>query len=255
PGWLELREPADIEARDDTLLEPLRTHLPAGPLVIRDLGCGTGANLRWLSGMLPGPQQWILHDRDPQLLARAAGGAAGAAAAETRLGDFTALRAADLAGTSLVTASAVLDILTGPELARLARAVAAAAVPALFTLTVAGEVDLAPAEPLDAPVAAAFNRHQHRGGRLGPDAATTAADALRAGGCTVHSGRSPWRLGPAHRGLAAQWLRGWCAAAAEEQPGLELDGYLRRRLDTCAAGNLRVIVHHVDLLALPGGVR
>jgi hypothetical protein len=30
-----------------------------------------------------------------------------------------------------------------------------------------------------------------------------------------------------------------------------VDAYLSRRLDTCAAGELRVEVDHVDLLALP----
>lgn len=249
PGWLELREPADAEARDAALLEPLRDHLPAGPLVIRDLGCGTGSNRRWLAPRLPSPQRWIMHDRDPELLARAAADGE----CETRLGDFTTLRADDLAETSLITASAVLDVLTEPQVDRLMRVIAEASVPALFTLTVAGEVELAPSDRLDAEVADAFNQHQHRGGRLGPDAVTVAADALHAGGCTVLSGRSPWRLGAAHRELTAQWLHGWCAAAAEELPGLALDEYLQRRVDAVEAGTLRVVVQHVDLLALPGG--
>lgn len=246
--WLALREPADAEARDASLLE--RLHLPSNP-VIRDLGCGTGANRRWLAPRLPDGQHWILHDVDPELLARAA-----QPGDETVLGDITTLRAADLAGTSLVTASALLDILTEPEVERLARAIAGAAVPALLAMTVAGRIDLAPSEPLDALLVAAFNRHQHRGGRLGPDAATVLADALQAAGCAVHRGASPWQLGAAHRELAAEWLHGWCAAAAEVDPGLRpAADYLPRRLAQLAAGELRVAVHHVDLLVLPGGVR
>ena len=44
------------------------------PLVVRDLGCGTGSLGRWLAPQLPGPQSWVLHDRDADLLARAEAG-------------------------------------------------------------------------------------------------------------------------------------------------------------------------------------
>ena len=42
------------------------------PLVIRDLGCGTGSLGRWLAPRLPVPQTWILTDRDHDLLEIAA---------------------------------------------------------------------------------------------------------------------------------------------------------------------------------------
>ena len=75
PAWLALRESADAAARATELLDPLR---PAAwpyrrrPVVIRDLGCGTGSHGPLAAPRLPGPQHWILHDRDPELLARAA---------------------------------------------------------------------------------------------------------------------------------------------------------------------------------------
>ncbi len=54
--------------------------------------------------------------------------------------------------------------------------------------------------------------------------------------------------------LTEEWLRGWVAAACEQQPDLAAHAadYLRRRLDACAAGELRVVVGHLDVLALPG---
>lgn len=76
PQWLELREVADAAARAPELLEPLRKRFEeteAGELVIRDLGCGTGSMCRWLAHRLGGPQHWILHDHDADLLERAAG--------------------------------------------------------------------------------------------------------------------------------------------------------------------------------------
>ncbi len=46
---------------------------------------------------------------------------------------------------------------------------------------------------------------------------------------------------------------GWVGAAVEEQPGLRerAERYLDERLAACAAGELQVVVHHSDLLALP----
>ena len=121
--WLDLREPADAAARNPELVQHLRRHLPStGCLVIHDLGCGTGSMGRWLAPLLPGPQHWVLHDRDEDLLDVAAAEPPGPAAdgarvsVETRPSDVTRLRPGDLADASLVTASALLDLLTRDEL-------------------------------------------------------------------------------------------------------------------------------------------
>src|SRR4051812_21451560 len=185
--WLALREPADAAARAADLAECLGRHLPAtGRWVIHDLGCGTGAMGRWLAPLLPGPQHWILHDRDADLLHVAAADVPGPAAddasvvVETRRSDITRLRPDDLADATLITASALLDLMTVDELAGLMDVCAAPGCPVLLTLSVAGRVDLSPADPLDSRVAAAFDAHQRRmtvGGRLlGPDAVTAAVD-------------------------------------------------------------------------------
>lgn len=263
-GWLGLREGADAEARSPELLGPLGRFL-AGVRrpVIRDLGCGTGSLGRWLAPRLPGAQHWILQDRDPELLAHAAATMAHRAAdgapvtVETLCLDVTAMTAADLAGTSLVAGSALLDLLTGDEVDRIAAACIGAGCPALFTLSVTGQVELTPADPLDAEIAAAFDAHQRRrtGGRrlLGPDAARAAAMAFARHGAEVLTRPSPWRLGPDRAELAARWLRGWVDAAVEHRPELATpaEGYLRDRLSLAAAGGLRVVVGHGDLLAYP----
>lgn len=264
PGWLAARERADADARSAELLAPLRTHLAAAsggaePLVIRDLGCGTGSMGRWLARRLRGPQHWILADRDPDLLALARADMPGTAAdgaavtAETRAGELAELRAADLAGTSLVTASALLDLLTAGEVGALAGAITDARCPALLALSVAGRVDIAPADPLDTAVNTAFNDHQRRDRRLGPEAAASATVVFERHGACVRTRASPWRLGPDQAGLTEAWLRGWVAAACEQRPDLapQAAPYLNRRLDACADGELDVVVHHTDLLALP----
>ncbi|MGC9495631.1 SAM-dependent methyltransferase [Streptomyces sp. WG7] len=263
PEWLRLREPADAAARARGLLDPLRIRLAGLPgradgLVVHDVGCGTGSMGRWLAPLLDGAQHWVLHDRDPYLLHFAAVAAPRSAAdgsrvtVETRRGDLARLTPDALTGAALVTASALLDVLTTEEVGTLAAVCASAGCAALLTLSVAGRVDLTPAHPLDAEIAEAFNDHQRRTGLLGPDAVTAATAAFAAHGATVRTRPSPWRLGPGEAALTDQWLRGWVGAAVEQRPELRerAPRYLDERLASRAAGELRVVVHHTDLLAL-----
>jgi trans-aconitate methyltransferase len=252
--WLALREPADAAARSAELAD----RLPVRPsLVVHDLGSGTGSMVRWLAPRLraraAGPQHWVLHDRDADLLAAAAADLPPGVDAETRVGDLTRLAVADLAGASLVTASALLDMLTADEIDRVVAA--CAGVPTLLTLTVVGAVGLDPPDPLDAAVAAAFDAHQRRTahGRTlaGPDAVDAAVTAFRNRGIAVDVRETPWELasGP----LLEAWFTGWVGAAAEQDPDLsaQLSRYVAARREQLAAGRLLARVGHRDLLA-PG---
>ena len=246
PDWLLLREPADAAARSAELVERLRRRLAkAGPLLIHDLGGGSGAMGRWLA-----PQHWVVHDRDESLLDLAAADPpdSPAVTVEARRSDITRLTPHDLAGASLITASALLDLLTAEGLVRMLRVCTGR--PMLLTLTVVGRVILNPADPLDARIGAAFNAHQRRGGLLGPDAVATAVKEL---GAEVLVRPSPWRLDAAHPDLTAEWFGGWVAAACEQDPALaaEAGAYRDRRLAQAAAGELAVTVDHADLLVLP----
>ena len=252
PEWLRLREPADAAARSAELAERLRLQLAAaGRLVIHDLGGGSGAMGRWLAPRLPGPQHWVVHDRDEDLLELAVAQPPAAATVEGRRSDITLLTRDALAGASLVTASALLDLLTAEELARMLAACAGC--PMLLALTVAGRVTLTPAEPLDAPMNAAFNAHQRRDGKLGPGAVAAAVGALRGTGAEVVVRPSPWQLDAGRTDLTAEWLDGWVAAVCEQEPALaaEAGAYRDRRLAQASAGQLEVTVGHADLLVLP----
>ena len=261
--WLALREPADAAARAPDLVDELRRRLPAtASKVIHDLGCGTGAMGRWLAPLLPGPQHWVVHDRDRDLLKLAAenpGPAADGAAVtvEAKQSDITRLHPGDLAGATLITASALLDMLTENELAGLVAVCAGAGCPTLLTVSVVGRVEVTPADPLDHRVAAAFDAHQRRtterGRLLGPDAVAMAVEKFGRLGAEVVVRPSPWRLGALQADLAAEWFTEWVEAAREQQPELaaETDGYTHRRLAKARAGQLAVTVHHADLLVLP----
>jgi hypothetical protein len=118
-------------------------------------------------------------------------------------------------------------------------------------------VQLLPADPLDARVAAAFDAHQRRptprGRLLGPDAVEAAAEGFRRLGAEVVVRPSPWQLGATESNLASKWLSGWLDAACAQEPALipAADLYRSRRLREAAAGALSVTVGHADLLVLP----
>ncbi len=262
--WLSLREPADAQARSVDLVERVRRWLlPDRPTVIHDLGCGTGSMGRWLAPQLSGRQHWVLYDREPGLLSVADSGLPTIGTggeqiwSETRLADITRLDDGRLDGASLITASALLDMLTADELDRVVTACLRAGCPVLLTLSVTGQVELAPPDPLDAAIVDAFNAHQRRrtdsGTLLGPDAVAMAAEAFRRAGATVIGRDSPWRLDASHAPLLAEWFAGWVRAACEQDPSLTAvaTDYAGRRAAEAADGALRATVWHRDLLVLP----
>ena len=177
--WLRLREPVDAAARASELVEKVRSCLPThGGATIHDLGCGTGSMARWLAVRLPGPQHWVMYDRDDELLTLAAADPPDRASdgtpvtMEARRRDITRMELVELAGAALITASALLDVMTAAELERLVAICAGADCPVLIALSVTGRVEITPAEPFDQSVTDAFNAHQRRttsvGKLLGP---------------------------------------------------------------------------------------
>ncbi len=265
PEWLVRRESADAVARSTELAERLARHLPAtGDLVIHDLGGGSGAMGRWLAPRLSGPQHWVVHDRDADLLDLAVAAAPGPAAdgaavtIQARMSDITRLTPDDLAGADLIVASALLDILSTNELRGILDVwTGIERCPLLLALTVVGRVVLTPADPLDARIGAAFNTHQRRtttaGRLLGPDAVAAAVEQLRTTGAEVIVAPSPWTLDATRADLTGEWLHGWVAAACAQTPALAVQAgaYRDVRLAQAAAGELAVTVDHADLLVLP----
>lgn len=255
--WLTLREGADAAARSRRLARRAARLVPT-PAIVHDLGSGTGSMMRWLAPHLAAGQTWVLHDWNAALLEHAAADPPDRiAAVRTRVGHLEHLRADDVDGASLVVTSALLDVLSAAEVEAIVGACVAVGAPALFALSVDGEVALDPVDPGDRLFASSFNDHQRRLADdrrlLGPDAVAVAAGLFRQAGWTVRTDASPWRLGAREPELIAQWLDGWLAAAVEERPALKewAEEYARTRAAQLAAGRLRVDVHHRDLLAWP----
>jgi hypothetical protein len=262
PDWLLLRAKVDDRSRSAQLAREAAALLPPGRQVIHDLGSGSGAMMRWLAPLLPGPQRWVLHDadaailehRDPEPVIDASGLPV---ISRTSVEPLADLDTSAIADATLVVASALLDVITFAEARAIVDACIDLRVPVLFSLTVAGRVEFDPADEVDGLFASAFDAHQRReaDGRrlLGPDAAGVVAGLLMDEGWRVRRASTPWDLTPDDGDLIAEWLDGWLDAAVEQQPDLggPADKYRARRQAQVAAGDLRVTVHHEDVLAWP----
>jgi len=308
--WLSLRTAADSRARADDLVRRAGL-VPGGaaerPLPVLDLGCGTGANLRHLAPLLGDAgardQHWTCVDRDDALLARlpercgawaveiglAASKRAGALLIDAG-GWRCRVRALslDLAAerlrlpmptAGLVSASALLDLVSAAWLDALLAACHAERCALLFALSYDGRCRLTPAHADDAFVVDRVNRHQRSdkgfGPALGPDAAGHAAARCAALGYRVDSAASDWHLEPGDAALQLALVDGWRQAAMtpgsprgdadsvaagrrsyraegpREDVRRRIDAWHRARRDWIARGRSRILVGHRDLVATP----
>jgi SAM-dependent methyltransferase len=261
--WLALREPYDGRARNRDVLESVVAAAAGEEVAVVDLACGTGSTLRALAPRLPARQDWRLVDNDLSLLARAAAGRAipGIAVIRVPVDLARDLEAALDGRVNLVTASALLDLVSAEWLDRLVVEVAARRLSFYAALTYDGRVTFDPTDPLDAAVIAAVNRHQQTdkgfGPALGPDAAAAAIARFQATDYAVVHGRSDWRLTPRDHDIQRDMLAGW-AGAAREIGAVSLPdaaAWLTRRRDLLAAGRSIVTVGHVDIFARPIATR
>lgn len=254
-GWLSLREKADAAARSRPLTAAIVAVLRRRrPLRIVDLGTGTGSNVRFLAPLLPQPQEWLVVDRDAALLdelRRRSG-----AAIEAREANLGTLPADLFAGRDLVTASALLDLVSERWLVSLADGCRHVGAAALFALTYNGVSRCTPEEPEDDLVRSLLNQHQRQndkgfGRAAGPDAVDAADRAFTAAGYRVQRAPSDWVLEPSDRELQRELIRGWLDAAAEIAPDRRsaIEDWALRRIRHLDAGRSRIVVGHEDLAA------
>ncbi|MDM7457984.1 MAG: class I SAM-dependent methyltransferase [Paracoccus sp. (in: a-proteobacteria)] len=260
--WLALREPADLAARDPGLLAAAARIAGPDPVIL-DLGCGTGSTLRAISPCLPDHARWHLVDIDPALLALAADAAPGRST--TYQLDLRDLDSLPLKEVTLVTASALLDLLPASWITAFAARLARAGLPFYAALSYDGDMSWQPDLPDDAAVTRAFNAHQRRdkglGPALGPDAALTATRVLEQAGLAVRTAPSPWRIRADQNMLHAELVAGIARAAAEQdRRSDEIEGtcgHGAHWISAWARDRARLpetglcTIGHQDLLAVP----
>jgi hypothetical protein len=231
---------------------------------------------------LPGRQRWLVVDRNADLLAlqnhRMAAWAAPrghhldamrngfrvsgknlVCEVETMRRDLGELDDPQLfEGRHLVTASALLDLVSERWLRTLAARCHASGASALFALTYNGESACSPIEAEDDLIRDLLNRHQRSdkglgGPAAGPDAVTCAERCFRDLGYHVRVEPADWDVAPAQRELQRQLIEGWADAAGELAPELTatIANWRQRRMAHLDAGHSHIVVRHHDLAAWP----
>jgi SAM-dependent methyltransferase len=262
--WLALREPYDRAARNAVVLDAVAAAFRGRTSVsVVDLACGTGATLRAIGRHLPGQQTWRLVDNDLGLLARAASsGKPPHLSVVSQPVDL--VRDLELALTGpldLITASALLDLVSAEWLDRLIIEAAARRLPVYAALTYDGRAAVEPGRPLDAELVAGFNLHQRTdkgfGAALGPTAATRALERFEHFGYAVVQGRSDWMFGPDDRTIQDVLFAGWAefGALTTASPTDRIATWLARRRADLAQGRSSLRIGHVDIFARPIGTR
>lgn len=284
--WLQLREPFDTAARaqaDAVWQFALAGRAAdAGPWSVVDLACGTGANLRALAPRLGHGQRWRLIDHDEALLGEVPAALvrwAAAAGHRVTLGGATihlagegfdalierrrldlaaALHELELPPGALLTASALLDLVSAHWLQALLQHALAARATLLFALTADARIRWSPGDAADEAVQALFAAHQRRdkgfGAALGNQAATVALEHLAAAGWTTMHAASNWVIDGAQApAMLSAMVEGAAAAAIEQDPAASalVQAWALRRQGALPATRLRV--GHVDLAARPPG--
>lgn len=261
PDWLALREPADHAARDASLVEALAARLATRHATHAvDLGAGTGSNVRYLLPRLASISHWTLVDHDPALLAQAERLVLPVALPRRRSlavqqGDLNDVGSLPLDGAALVTASALLDLVSAAWLRTFARRCREVGADVHAALSYDGRIECRPVDPFDQRVRALVNAHQHTdkgfGPALGPDAALTAAEIFVAEGFEVATATSDWVLDGAQSELQRQLVDGWAGAARAIGPSEHdaIAAWRDARLARARAGTLQCRVGHVDLSA------
>jgi hypothetical protein len=280
-GWLLLREPADAAARSAAVTRALIDAVGDRESIrVLDLGTGTGANVRYLVPHLPRRQQWLLADRDAELLTMvqvrlqswaAAHGLAvqrhdqGCAMQGEQLTCDIETRPVDLGrldddslfvGRDVVTASALLDLTSEHWLRTLAGRCRGVGAAVLFALSYNGWSTCSPAEPEDDMVRDLLNRHQRTdkglgGEAAGPDASALAVRCFTDAGYHVRAERSDWRLGSPENALQRRLVAGWADAAIELVPDAAdaIAGWRQRRDGHIDTNRSEILVGHDDMAA------
>lgn len=263
--WLDLREPVDAVSRNQELCTALLAWRQARTsLSILDLGSGTGAHLRYLAPRLGGDQHWWLIDNDPILLADSA-----ERLRIWKAPDHSKIQGTNLAidlvqdwpqvaacNSQLVTASALLDLVSTAWLEQLAQQCWKWQAAVYITLSYDGRMVWEPRLEYDGAVQEAINRHQRIdkgfGPALGPDAPATFAILLRQYGYWIMLRPSPWHLDSKHTALQRTLLTGWIATIKPLFPRhalADLQDWSNRRHQLIDRGLSYLQVGHWDLLA------
>ena len=265
--WLNLREASDHKARDRHLLKTVANwlnDLKSKDKVIVDLGSGTGSTIRGLQRYttLAPSIQWRLVDNDPELLAEAVHRHSEEYSIESFLVDLSATQKLPLESVSLITASALLDLVSSNFIRDLCQLIKEKneGRPLGFysALNYDGCIKWTPFHPLDAAILMNFNADQRRDKGFGPALGPDATDFLKA---QFHSAnfqclwaKSPWLLGSADYQLTESLINGISGVAiqTDELTNSDIQDWKTFRIKNVRTGTCHL--GHTDILVLPSNL-
>ena len=262
--WLNLREASDHRARDKHLLGNAvdwLNNLQAKDRVIVDLGSGTGSTIRCLQRFttkLPSIQ-WRLVDNDPEVLAEAIDRHSNDYSVESFLVDLSETQKLPLDSVSMITASALFDLVSENfihELCQLVKVKNDCRPVGLYSaLNYDGCIKWTPSHPLDAAILVNFNTDQRRdkgfGPALGPDASDFLQSQFNVMEFQCLSANSPWLLDSGDYLLTESLINGISKVA------LQTDGLTNSDVLSWKAFRIKNIrtgscfLGHTDILVLP----
>ena len=265
--WLNLREASDHKARDRHLLKTAANwlnDLKSKDKVIVDLGSGTGSTIRGLQRYtaLAPSIQWRLVDNDPDLLAEAVHRHSEEYSIESFLVDLSATQKLPLESVSLITASALLDLVSSNFIRDLCQLIKEKNErrPLGFysALNYDGCIKWTPFHPLDAAILINFNTDQRRdkgfGPALGPDATDFLKTQFHSTKFQCLSAKSPWLLGSADYLLTESLING-ISGVAIQTGGLtnsDIQDWKTFRIENVRTGTC--YLGHTDIVVLPNSL-
>lgn len=264
-NWLSLREAMDHRSRAHGLAALAARHLRrktgGQPARVIDLGAGSGSNLRYLAPRLGQPMEWQLIDQDAGLLATAVRTTPldddGASRLSTDIVNLAAPLSPVLAGADLVTASALIDLVSRIWIEKLVEACAQAGAAVLIAVSVDGRIRFSDHDADDDIVCRAIAYDQAYDKGFGPALGGTAPavliNALARRGYAVTAQQSDWYIEAGDAVLARALIEGWRDAATCQRPdGAErIARWAERRSEDVEQGRTRLRVGHIDVLGLP----
>ena len=262
--WLNLREVSDHRARDKNLLKNAvdwLNNLQTKDRVIVDLGSGTGSTIRCLqrfTTQLPSIQ-WRLVDNDPEVLAEAIDRHSNDHSVESFLVDLSETQKLPLDSVSMITASALFDLVSEnfiQELCQLVKEKNDYRPVGLYSaLNYDGCIKWTPSHPLDAAILVNFNTDQRRDKGFGPALGPDASDFLQSQFNVIEfqclSANSPWLLDSGDYLLTETLINGISKVA------LQTDGLTNSDVLSWKAFRIKNIrtgscfLGHTDILVLP----
>ena len=265
--WLNMREDADLRARDSSLLDYAQKFLTSqnaidAEITVVDLGAGTGSTINAFSKLGSRWEEklhWRLVDSNKDLLEEAVRRYEDSSYFQVFNLDLNKVLTLPLDGAKLITASALMDLVSAEFidafLEILQRICKQRPIGFYSALSYDGVISWTPRHFLDDDVLRIFNQHQRSdkgfGIALGAEANHYLEQKLESAGFKVLSADSPWMLSSSEANLVVKFVDG-VAHAVEETLLLDsalLLEWVEYRKKNVSGGTC--IVTHKDILALP----